>query len=107
LSLDAKEKSSTKYTNKCVFSVFSDLFDKSYSSYKYYPSCFIETNVKIINEENNISSLDYIYSKQFSILDKLVKSYMKYYDCNEQLIYDLNAMRIEYSYYKNNCLPIT
>jgi hypothetical protein len=107
LSLDVKQKTSSKYTNKCVFNIFSDLFDNSYSYSKYYPSCFIETNVKIINKENNISSLDYIYSKQFYILDKSVKSFMKYYDCNEELKYDLNAIRIEYSYYKKYCLPVT
>jgi hypothetical protein len=105
LPLDVEQKT-IKYTNKCVFNIFNDIFNRFYSSYTYYPSCFIETNVRIINEENNFSSLDYIYSKQFYILDKSVKSFMNYYDCNERLKYDLNAIRIEYSYYKKYCLPV-
>jgi len=36
-----KENTFVKCTNKCLFSVFSDFFDKS-NFYRHYPGCFIE-----------------------------------------------------------------
>jgi hypothetical protein len=100
-----KENTSVKYNNKCAFSIFSDFFDKSCSSYKYYPKYFIGTNLNITYGDNNLSSLNYIISKQFYVLDKTVQEFTKYFNNNESLKYDLNAIATEYSYYKEYCIP--
>jgi hypothetical protein len=41
-----------KHTNKCIFNIFSDLFNKSSCSYKYYPSYFVKYNPTF--KDNNI-----------------------------------------------------
>jgi len=107
MSLDiAKENSNNNYNNKCIFSIFSRFFVKSCSSpYIYYPSNFLETNFKMTHLDNNISSVDYIISKQFIILDKTIQEFTKYFNDKELLIYDLNAWATEFSYYKQYCLP--
>jgi len=98
-----KENISVKYNNKCVFSIFIDFFDKSGSSYKYYPKNFIG-NVNITYGDDNVSSLNYIISKQFYVLNKTVQEFTMYFNSNELLKYDLNSIATEYSYYKEYCL---
>lgn len=106
-------KGNTKNINKCVFSVFSDFFDRSNISYVYYPSYFTGNNNSIniiicdsnsVSSLDSISSLDYIISKQFYILNKTVESYTNYFNKNEALKCDLNAIATEYSYYKQYCI---
>ena len=110
-----KEKIFVEYNNKCVFSLFSDFFGKSNSSYVYYPSHFTDNNIIISNkniitvnyiecESNNISTLDCIFSKQFSILNKTIESYTNYFNKNESLRCDLNAIATEYCYYQQYCI---
>jgi hypothetical protein len=104
-----KENSYIKRTNKCVFSIFSDFFDKPYSSYKYYPNQydlnnFFGININTTHVDNKVSTLDYIKSKQFYVLDKTVQQFTKYFNNNELLKYDLNAIAAEFSYYKQYCL---
>ena len=36
---------SNKKTNKCIFGIFSELFEKSNSSFKYYPSNFAKYDI--------------------------------------------------------------
>lgn len=99
---DTMEENAYKYSNKCIFNVFSDLFDKS--SYRYYPSYFIGSNKNLINENNNIPLLNYIISKQFYILNNAVQNFSEYFGKNELLKYDLNSIVTEYSYYSKYCI---
>ena len=39
---DIYNENISKCTNKCIFSIFSDLFEKSKCSNKYYPSYFVK-----------------------------------------------------------------
>ena len=51
----------------CIFSPFIDLFDKSNSSYIYFPSYFISNNIRY--EKENFDLLNYIIYNHFNILD--------------------------------------
>jgi len=54
--------------NKCVFSIFSDLFKLSNSSYEYYPSQFLPSNLKYnINSEQSLVINSILY-KQYETL---------------------------------------
>jgi len=105
---DSLERNTYKDSNKCIFNILNDLFDKSSSS-RYYPSYFIDSNIninlfQIAKGNDNISLLDYITSKQFYVLDSTVQSFSEYFYNNDLLKYDLNKIAKEYSYYKQYCL---
>ena len=95
-----KENTHEKCTNKSLFNIFTNLFKVTNSSYEYYPNYFVPNEF----ENNNIYSSNNIISKQFSVLNKIVKSYAEYYNSNEALKYDLNTIRTEFSFYKKYCL---
>lgn len=68
-------------TNKSLFYLFTELFKITNTSYEYYPSYFMDN--KFYNK--NIDSYDSIHSNQFKVINKIVKSYVKYYNSNEAL----------------------
>lgn len=51
----------------CIFSPLIDLFDKSSSSYKHFPSYFVSNNIRY--EKENFDLLNYIIYNHFNILD--------------------------------------
>jgi hypothetical protein len=68
LQLDvSKQNSTVKYTNKCIFGIFSDLFEKS-NSYRYFPSYFLDNPLKY---SSNIKPL--LICEQCKVVDDLIK----------------------------------
>lgn len=101
-----KENTCDKYNNN---SILSNFFDKSSFSYIYYPNQynpnnFFEINTNITYEDNNITTLNSILSKQFYVLDKTVQEFREYFNKNELLKHDLKSIATEYSNYKAYCL---
>jgi hypothetical protein len=73
-----KENFYKKSINKCIFSIFSDFFVKSNTSYKYYPNCFME--------------YDYPYKYNNTCLPDQI---IEYIISTETLKYDLMAIATE------------
>jgi|SRR6266496_369044 len=65
-------------SNRCVFGVFSELFKISSSSYAYYPSQFLPSNMR-----------HYTNFEELSILDRVM--YVQY-----EKLYDLTQITIEH-----------
>jgi hypothetical protein len=110
VSSDIYKENSSLCTKRSIFGLFTELFKVTNSYYEYCPSYFISNNLIYVN--GNIS-LDYNVSKEFShqiilkqfgVIDNIVKSYTEYYNRNESLMHDLNAIRTEFTYYKRYCL---
>lgn len=73
--------------NTNIFSIFINLFDKSNTSYIYYPSKFLPISPK--NEELDFSLLEIIANNQYVILDYSLEVARKH-------IHDLEAIMEEY-----------
>jgi hypothetical protein len=76
-------------TKQCVF----DPFIKVFNSTSYFPSYFLPAEIKADVKDFNL--LEYIYFKQFSILDYKSKLFIQYFNNSELLKYDLNAIVTE------------
>jgi hypothetical protein len=77
-------------TKQCIFDPFIKLLNSTY----YFPSHFLSAKLTIDVKDFNLS--EYIYSKQFSILDNKSKLFIEYVNNSESLKYDLNAILTEY-----------
>jgi len=76
-------------TKQCIFNPFVKLF----KSTSYFPGHFLSLELTIDVKDFNLS--EYIYSKQFSILDN--KLFIEYVNNTESLKNDINAIVIEYT----------
>lgn len=75
---------------QCIFNPFVKLFNST----SYFPSYFLSAELNINIQDFNLS--EYIYSKQFVILDGNSKLFLEYVNNTESLKYDLNAILTEY-----------
>jgi hypothetical protein len=74
----------------CIFNPFIKVFSNTF----YYPSCFLPSETRVGIEDLNL--LEYIYFKQFNILDNNSNLFTQYVNNTELLKYDLNAIITEY-----------
>jgi hypothetical protein len=76
-------------TKQCIFNPFVKIFNSTY----YFPSRFISVE---FNKDKVFNISEYIYSKQFVILDNNSILFTQYVNNTELLKHDLNAIITEY-----------
>jgi hypothetical protein len=77
------------YTKQCIFNPFIEIF----SNTSYFPSYFLPAEIRV---DKDLNLLEYIYFKQFNILDNNSNLFTQYVNNTELLKYDLNTIITEY-----------
>lgn len=78
-------------TKQCIYNPFVKLFNST----SYFPGYFLSIELTIDVKNFNLS--EYIYSKQFVILDSNSNLFIEYVNNTESLKNDLNAIVTEYT----------